>query len=564
MNKVFQLNSIKKKILLGFSFVLILFIVISAYNLFTINKINNSSDEMIDNDLQLLILDEQIVQNMTERTSLLRGYMLYDDIELKNQFDHYATDSKDLDKKIMQLTDSKQVRKLIEEKALWTEGINEAFNAYYVGNKEKAMELLVTDVKPLEEKIIKGFKDMASDSEKKIAGAGEEIKSNGSKSLFVDMIITITAIIIGLVVSVWTARIISGPIVSVVGRMKAIANGNLSQDRLDTKAKDEIGDLVAATNNMGDNMRDLLDKIHTVSEEVSTQSDELKQVTGELKSGTDQVAVTMGELAAGSETQATNASDLAAIMGTYTTKVNEANKQGEYVQKHSNEVFDMTNQGTELMNKSTEQMEKIDRIVRAAVNKMENLDTQTQEISKLVSVIREIADQTNLLALNAAIEAARAGEHGKGFAVVADEVRKLAEQVAVSVNDITKIVSTVQTESGNVTTELRSGYNEVEQGSVQMQMTGDTFEQISGSVTEMVKHMEAVSMNLADIAAKTQEMNSNIEEVASVSEEAAAGVEQTSASAQQTSSSMEEVAGSAEQLATLAKELNQLVDRFKL
>ena len=128
----------------------------------------------------------------------------------------------------------------------------------------------------------------------------------------------------------------------------------------------------------------------------------------------------------------------------------------------------LTKEGKDLMNTSTEQMTSIHFIVKDAVQKVDGLSKQTQNISKIVAVIQEIAAQTNLLALNAAIEAARAGEHGKGFAVVADEVRKLAEQVAVSVDDITEIVQKVQLDAKTVTASLENGYGEVEKGTTQI------------------------------------------------------------------------------------------------
>jgi len=346
--------------------------------------------------------------------------------------------------------------------------------------------------------------------------------------------------------------------------MKLIADGDLSRDALTVHTRDEVGQLVVATNEMSANTRELLNKINGVSEMVTAQSEELTQSSNEVNAASQQVAVTMQELTSGIESEAENAAELATLMEVFTTKVKEANEKGGSIQLASKEVLGKTTEGTHLMEISTDQMNKIDIIVQDAVLKIKGLDTQTQEISKLVVVIKEIAGQTNLLALNAAIEAARAGEHGKGFAVVAEEVKKLAEQVSVSVTDITGIVDTIQNESSNVAASLEAGYTEVERGSEQLQATSKTFTEISASVNEMVNNISIISENLTDIATNSEEMSESIEEIAAISEQSAAGVQQTAASTQQTSSSMEEVAGSSAQLARLAEELNGLVQQFKI
>ena len=146
--------------------------------------------------------------------------------------------------------------------------------------------------------------------------------------------------------------------------------------------------------------------------------------------------------------------------------------------KASNQVFEMTNVGSQLMHGSTKQMKTIDEIVKDSVQNVEKLNARSQEISKLVIVIKDIADQTNLLALNAAIEAARAGEQGRGFSVVAEEVRKLAEQTSTSVTEITGIVENIQNGFGTVTESLQDGYKEVEKGTTQIETTGKTFSDI--------------------------------------------------------------------------------------
>lgn len=564
LNRFMRFNSLKKKILISFSSVLLLVFLLGLYNSLTIRKLNENTNLVVKEQLSLLIVDEKIALNMSERTSLVRGYLLYGDNELRDQFKSTVEESINLEKDLLELNSSQEVKELIEKKIVWGNTLNRVFEQYDLGEKERAIEIMATEVVPLEREITNGFKSMALKSEEFLSAKGEEMISNGKTTLAVDIIISIIAIALGVLVSVLTARFITKPIVYVAGRMKAVASGDLSQPLLEIKSNDEIGQLISATNEMSINTKQLLTKINQVSETVSRQSEELTQTANEVKTGAEQVSTTMEELANGSETQANSVGILANNMGIFTTKVEETNKNGERVQKHSEDVLQMTDEGTELMESSISQMDKINQIVHEAARKMEGLDKQSQEISKLVLVIKDIAAQTNLLALNAAIEAARAGEHGKGFAVVADEVRKLAEQVSISVGDITEIVSTIQVESGITAESLKSGYSEVEKGTSQMRITGETFNKISSSVTEMVHSIVVVSENLSMIAENGQEMNGSIDEIASVSEESAAGVEQTAASAQQLSASIEEVAASSSQLALMSEELNKLVGQFKL
>lgn len=382
--------------------------------------------------------------------------------------------------------------------------------------------------------------------------------------LVFNSIVLLITLSIGLIV-VWVlANKVANPIREVTNRMIILADGDLSQEPIVTKAKDETGLLANAINEMQEKLRVIISRISNDSQVISSHSEELTQSAYEVKDGTDQISATMEELAAGTEKQADHASQLSSAMTTFVTRVEEANSHGELIHESSNEVLTLTNNGRNLMESSTNQMVKIDQIVRESVEKVDQLNGQAQEISKLVDVIKDIADQTNLLSLNAAIEAARAGEHGKGFAVVANEVKKLAEGVGHSVSDITDIVNTIQSEISVVTDSLQTGYKEVEDGTTQIKTTHDTFNNISSSVTEMVESVNMISANLAQIAEESREMGGSIEEVAAISEQSAAGVEQTTAASEQTSSSMEEVARSSEQLAKLSEDLNDLIRTFKL
>ena len=205
-------------------------------------------------------------------------------------------------------------------------------------------------------------------------------------------------LILAIVVSFLVTNEITKPIKQVMNRMKDIAGGDLSRDPLQTKYSNEIGQLFIATNDMNQNMRQVLNQINKVSETVSSHSEELTQSAHEVSMGSEQIASTMQEMASGSETQANSASHLSGAMAEFAAKVQESNEYGEQIQETSNQVLSMTNEGRQLMDGSTKQMTAIDEIVKESVHKVSELNQQSQEISKLVIVIKEIADQTNLLA----------------------------------------------------------------------------------------------------------------------------------------------------------------------
>lgn len=564
MKKRFQFKSIRAKILAGFAVTIVLMLILSFYTINSINKTNDSVKQILEQEMALLIVNEKLATNMNKRTSLMRGFMLYEDESYRQEFEDETAVSIALENQALELSDSEKLNDLISKKIEWGMLTDEALAAYDNGDMESVREIMVGQAQPIEKELVAGFSELAEEREKEINTIGQEAIENGERVAIIGVIIMILVAVLSVVVAYFTANNIVKPLNVVMQRMQSISAGDLSSEPLEITEKDETGKLSISMNKMQKTVKSVMKGIAKASEDLSSHSEELNQSASEVKSGSEQVAITMQELATGSETQATTASNLAVVMENFTKKVQSTNKNGEKIKDSSMGVLSMTTEGKKYMEDTSRQMAKIDGIVQDAVAKMATLDNQTQEINNLVVIIQKIADQTNLLALNAAIEAARAGEHGRGFAVVADEVRKLAEQVAVSIADITGFVEKIQTESKRVSDSLQTGYVEVEEGTSQIAKTGQTFNQINASVTTMVDGIKGISENLESIKINSEIMNSSIEEIASVSEESAAGVEQTSAASQQITSSMEEVAGSSEQLANLAENLTEMVSHFKL
>jgi methyl-accepting chemotaxis protein len=383
-------------------------------------------------------------------------------------------------------------------------------------------------------------------------------------SIVINLSLTIMIGIIGLILAYTLSNNFAKRIDKVTQRMIDLEHADLSKDPLAVKEKDEIGVMTNSLNGSIENLKQLVEKANQVIIDVTDYSKELSHAAHEVKVGSQQVATTMQELSMGAENQASKAGDLSTIADSFTRKLLDAGKQSEDIQRYSLDVLEMTHEGHELMEGSKSQMENIEKMVRDVVEKVQGLEHSAKKISNLVVVIKDIADQTNLLALNAAIEAARAGEHGKGFAVVAEEVRKLAEGVGASVVDIQEIVKDIQSETNVVTQSLNSGFSEVQEGTKQIQKTGETFETIRSAVTAMGERIDTVSKDLTKMVAEGRQMNHAIEEITAVTEESAAGIEQTTAAAEETSRSMDQISRDTEKVVSAVSELKQILGRFKL
>lgn len=558
-------RSIKHKMMVGFTIIFALVIILGLYNLYSTSVVNKETESIIDHEVPVLISNQQVAFTIANRISIIRDFLATGEEEFKEEFERYTETSNHYISIIEETMNPKDYdESQIEDLRAWEEDIRTFVFDVHASRQWAKAQANFKKLSTQAEEIMSYFENFALDRENTIRKSGHEVLQSGRMTILFATAISAIVVIVGIIIALGTARTIANPLREAMNRMNAIAKGDLSQAALQTNLRDEIGRLIHATNAMNENNRNLLNHIRRVSEQINDESIALTNSAEEVRSGAEQIAVTMENLAKGAETQAEHSNQLSLMMNQFMNQVEEANESGEAIYQSSENVLQLTNDGANLMEQSHKQMQIIDQIVQDSVEKVEGLDEHSKEISELILVIQDIAEQTNLLALNAAIEAARAGEHGQGFAVVADEVRKLAEEVSFSVTDITDIVTRIQDESSIVSSSLRSGYDEVKEGTVQIHETRETFLQISEAVEEMAKRIRIVSRNLENIAKDTEEMGISIEDIAEISEQSAAGVEETSAQSQQASGSMEEVANSSEDLKKLADDLDELIGQFKL
>jgi methyl-accepting chemotaxis protein len=342
---------------------------------------------------------------------------------------------------------------------------------------------------------------------------------------------------LGVLVAVILARMISGPIEQVATTLKDIAQGegDLTR-RLAEGGKNELGDLAQAFNAFVDRIHQMVKQIAGASTQVATAAEQLSATTEETQgqvrrqhSETDQVATAMNEMTATVQEVARNASD-AAHAAASTHEEAEA--------------------GRSVVRLTVESIEGLAGEVERAAQVINSLSEDSESIGRVLEVIRGVAEQTNLLALNAAIEAARAGEQGRGFAVVADEVRTLATRTQDSTKEIQEMIERLQGNAASAVQVMKESRGRAQQSVSHAGKAGTSLEAITGSIG-----------NINDM---NTQIASAAEEQSSVSEEINRNISNIAQSVDQTASGAGQIAGASDELARLAAELQVLVGRFKV
>ena len=365
------------------------------------------------------------------------------------------------------------------------------------------------------------------------------IKEASERKTTILKTVQVSALLLTIVSSIiaWVLanRFVIQPIVQTVAVMDMMANRDFTHT-LSSESNSEIGKMGQAVNSVVKTLGVLFDKIAKTSYELATSSEHL--------------AVSSAEITQGAETQATQSERVAAAMSEMSATVAEVAQNTQTAAEMAKNAQEVATKGGQVVLTAVDSIEQLTSLVEKTADEVKDLGNNSEQISEIIAVIDDIADQTNLLALNAAIEAARAGEQGRGFAVVADEVRQLAERTTKATSEVRERIGTVQEETSKVVLSMEDGAKKSEEGIRLVREAGDVLEEIVASVNKVTEMVQQIATAADEQSAAAEEISSNVEGMASI-----------------TSETTNKVKGSSEAIQALnktAEELKDLVEGFRV
>ena len=382
--------------------------------------------------------------------------------------------------------------------------------------------------------LLKEVEDLLAADINKLA---DESASTARNAMLASLGSTSVLVIISLLLGALIIRGITGPLHGLVRMLRDIAEGegDLSR-RLPENNRDETGEVAHWFNRF-------ISNIHSIISQASSTTVQVATASNQLHATAEQIATAAEEVASQSATVATASEEMSATS-------NDISHNCTLASDIANRASEMAHTGANVVQETISGMQSIADKVRESSHTVEALGARSDQIGAIVGTIEDIADQTNLLALNAAIEAARAGEQGRGFAVVADEVRALAERTTRATREIGEMIKAIQKETGGAVASMELGVKEVEKGMDSSRRSGEALQQILAGINEVTMQVHQIATAAEEQTAVTGEISTNIHQITDVVQQTANGAHQT--------------AGAASSLLLLAKGLEGLVGRFKL
>jgi len=429
---------------------------------------------------------------------------------------------------------------------------------------EEAERIAQAEMGPLGQTLIQTTKEYQEVSDQYIQGQLQKSIAAGERAETTAVIVSVVVTLLAIGIGLFAARSIVKPLQKVVAFVQEVAEGDLSEHKQTISTNDEIGKLAEAVVTMRGHLRELIGHLNDIIEKVVSSSQQLS-ASAELSAQTSgQIASSISEVAQGTEKQLRDIDATASVVEEMSAGVEEIAASASTMAGTAEKTAEAAKEGSTAIEKAVRQMENIEQTVMRSSEVVTKLGDRSKEIGQIVDTISSIAGQTNLLALNAAIEAARAGEQGQGFAVVAEEVRKLAEQSQDASKQIADLINEIQRDTEMAVNAMGDGTREVNLGAQVVDGAGQAFQDIFSLVNTVSSDVREISAAMEQMASGSQEIVNSVRDIDIVSKQAASQAQTVSSAVEEQSAVAEEMAASSESLTKMAEKLKQAVSKFRL
>jgi methyl-accepting chemotaxis protein len=412
---------------------------------------------------------------------------------------------------------------------------NKVIELAMAGKSTEAGQHYITVAMPLNDKVDSDFAGILEYQKKRIDMRYNEALSDYNSARIILGVLTGIILLLCIVIAIVISRSITIPVANLASQADLLAQGDL-QVSISNDSRDEIGQLSNSFRKMAESFRNIISQVSSTSSQVASAASQLNSTAKQIAAGAEEVAVQAATVATAGEEMSATSGDIA----------QNCQMAAEGAQRASQTAQN----GAEVVEKTVSVMGQIAEKVQESAKTVESLGARSDQIGAIIGTIEDIADQTNLLALNAAIEAARAGEQGRGFAVVADEVRALAERTTRATREISEMIKAIQGETRGAVAAMEQGVLQVENGTKEAAKSGRALQDILQQVNDVAMQVNQIATAAEEQTATTSEISSNMHQITEV--------------VQQTTQGAHESATAASQLSGNAEELQRLVRQFKL
>ena len=560
--------TVRKKLIAGFGAIYLLLVILIGFAYYEISAIDANYTRLFNDKVSNVVNVKQLEIIIRREQGSMRGYLLIGDetslINFTAAHNEYKKLSKELEKTLTRTDTKKLLEQLNELEQQFYELGQRTFQLKKENNVAAYTQLITTTGRDITSQFDTLARQLTEIQQKDMNQANKETTAGAAAIKSWMIIIGVVALIIGSIVTFYISRIISRPLLTLSEAAKRIANGDLTVKKIVVHNRDEIGELAASFNQMEINLRDVLEKVTMSAEQVAASSEQLTASAEQTSKATEQIALTIQDVAAGVEKQVQSVEETSEKIDQMSEGIQQISERAQNVSAIAMQTSEKASEGVKTVQTAVAQMKTVNDTVERLAGIVKGLGNRSEQIGKITEVISGIAAQTNLLALNAAIEAARAGEHGRGFAVVADEVRKLAEQSAQSAQQIASLIEMIQEETNEAVQSMETVQKEVATGANAISTSGEAFRQIQAAVHEVAAQIQDVSASVQQMSAAAEQVVKSVQLVTQIAESAAAGTQEVSAATEEQLASMEEISASSASLAKMAEDLQSLVKRFNV